>query len=151
DRAGGRVRARLSADAGCTAGFADQAEGAHRRRQQRGAPRSANSAGHQHPRKRHSHSLMTSVDSGLTAVFTPEAVSIAADGIATVTVDLADLVTLIEQVRGELNYTRFVDLTVVDRLKREGRFELVYLFYSMERHEWLRLKTTTDGEAPSIA
>jgi NADH-quinone oxidoreductase subunit C len=78
-------------------------------------------------------------------------VSIAADGIATVTVHLADLVTFIERVRGELNYARFVDLTVVDRLKREGRFELVYLFYSMERHEWLRLKTTTDGEAPSIA
>jgi len=93
---------------------------------------------------------MTTLDANLTAVFAPEAVSVSADGITTLYVGLADLIASIERLRGELGYTRFVDLTVVDRLKREERFELVYLFYSMERREWLRLKTSTDGEAPSI-
>jgi NADH-quinone oxidoreductase subunit C len=38
----------------------------------------------------------------------------------------------------------------VDRLTREERFELVYLFYSLDAHSWLRLKTRTDREAPSL-
>jgi NADH-quinone oxidoreductase subunit C len=93
---------------------------------------------------------MTTLDSNLTAVFQPEAVSVGTDGITTVYVPVADVVTSIERLRTELGYTRFVDLTVVDRLKREERFELVYLFYSMERREWLRIKSSTDREAPSI-
>jgi NADH:ubiquinone oxidoreductase subunit C len=76
--------------------------------------------------------------------------SVAADGIPTVRVPLAQLLPTIERVRGELGHRRFVDLTAVDRLSREGRFELVYLFYSLEQHTWLRLTTRTDGEAPSI-
>jgi len=93
---------------------------------------------------------MTIADSSLTAAFTPEAVSVSADGITTLSVGLADLTSTIERVRGELGYGRFVDLTAVDRLRRQERFDLVYLFYSMDRHAWLRLKTTTDREAPSI-
>ena len=75
---------------------------------------------------------------------------VAADGVPTIEVPLEELVASIERVRGELRHTRFVDLTAVDRLRREGRFELVYLFYSLEAHTWLRLKTRTDAEAPSI-
>ena len=45
---------------------------------------------------------------------------------------LADLTATIEQVRGALDHARFVDLTAVDRLRREDRFELVYLFYSLD-------------------
>lgn len=56
----------------------------------------------------------------------------------------------VSRVRGALGHRRFVDLTVVDHLSREGRFELVYLFYAMEEHTWLRLKARTDAEAPSI-
>jgi NADH:ubiquinone oxidoreductase subunit C len=83
-------------------------------------------------------------------VFPAEAVSLPADGITTVSVPLADLLDTIARVRKDLGYTRFVDLTAVDRLSRQERFELVYLFYSMEQRKWLRLKTRTDGEAPSI-
>jgi NADH-quinone oxidoreductase subunit C len=43
-----------------------------------------------------------------------------------------------------------VDLTAVDLLQREDRFELVYLFYSLEQRSWLRIKTRTDRYAPSI-
>ncbi len=86
----------------------------------------------------------------LAEVFPPEATSVAADGITTLSVELSELATSLERVRTELGYSRFVDLTAVDRLQPEGRFELVYHFYSMERHEWVRIKTRTDAEAPSL-
>jgi len=89
-------------------------------------------------------------DTTIAAAFAPEAVSLPADGIPTVKVDLAEIEQTITRVRGELGYSRFVDLTAVDHLERKGRFELVYLFYSLDRHTWLRLKTRTDREAPSI-
>jgi NADH:ubiquinone oxidoreductase subunit C len=65
-------------------------------------------------------------------------------------VPLAEVLDAIGRVRGQLRHARFVDLTAVDRLTRENRFELVYLFYSMQHHTWLRVKTRTDGEAPSL-
>ena len=86
----------------------------------------------------------------LDSVFPADALSLAADGITTVNVGLAEVVDAIAHIRGELGYSRFVDLTAVDRLKRQDRFELVYLFYSMDKKAWLRLKTRTDGQAPSI-
>jgi len=73
-----------------------------------------------------------------------------ADSIPTVRVPLSDLLEAIGTVREQLDHPRFVDLTAVDLLTREERFELVYLFYSLSQHTWLRLKTRTDGEAPSI-
>jgi NADH:ubiquinone oxidoreductase subunit C len=84
------------------------------------------------------------------SVFAPEAIGVAADGITTAYVPLADLPDTVARVRKELGYSRFVDLTAVDRLTRPDRFELVYLFYSMQLNAWLRLKTRTDGHAPSI-
>jgi NADH-quinone oxidoreductase subunit C len=87
----------------------------------------------------------------LAAVFTdPEAISIPADGIPTVQVPLEGLLDAIEQVRDTLSHDRFVDITAVDRLTRENRFELVYLFYSLRQHTWLRVKTRTDGQAPTL-
>jgi NADH-quinone oxidoreductase subunit C len=93
---------------------------------------------------------MTITD-GLAAVFTdPGAISLPADGIPTVLVPLAGVLDAIARVRGELGHARFVDVTAVDRLTREDRFELVYLFYSLDAHTWLRLKTRTDRQAPSL-
>jgi NADH-quinone oxidoreductase subunit C len=86
----------------------------------------------------------------LEGVFAPEAIGTTADGITTVLVPVGDLLSTIGRVRTQLGYSRFVDLTAVDRLEHEGRFELVYLFYSMEQKAWLRIKTRTDAEAPSI-
>ena len=82
--------------------------------------------------------------------FPNASISVTADGITTVVVPLAELVDSLKRVRGELGYSRFVDLTVVDRLKRQDRFELVYLWYALDAKTWLRVKTLTDGEAPSI-
>jgi NADH:ubiquinone oxidoreductase subunit C len=91
------------------------------------------------------------IDDALSAAFT-DALELgpAADGIATVRVPLDRLLEALERVRGPLQHARFVDLTAIDRLAREDRFELVYLFYSLEQHTWLRLKTRTDRQAPSI-
>src|SRR4051812_47201122 len=74
--------------------------------------------------------------------------TVTADGIRTLNVPLEQVLEAIEDARR--THTRFVDLTAVDRLTREDRFELVYLFYSMDEHTWLRIKTRTDAEAPSI-
>jgi NADH:ubiquinone oxidoreductase subunit C len=76
--------------------------------------------------------------------------TVSADGIPTIEVPLEQLLEDLQRIRGELGYSRFVDLTAVDRLRRENRFDLVYLFYSLERRAHLRLKTRTDAEAPSI-
>jgi NADH:ubiquinone oxidoreductase subunit C len=91
---------------------------------------------------------MTLVDDAISSTF-PDA-TITADGIPTIEVPLEGLMDAVQRVRGELGYSRFVDVTAVDRLRRENRFELVYLFYSLERRAHLRLKTRTDGEAPSL-
>jgi len=93
---------------------------------------------------------MPVIDDALGTVFSPDAISVPADGIPTVRVPLAQLLSAVERVRGELKHSRFVDVTAVDRLSREERFELVYLFYSLEQRTWLRLKTRTDRDAPSI-
>jgi NADH-quinone oxidoreductase subunit C len=91
------------------------------------------------------------VNEALSAVFSdPDEISLPSDGIATITVRLEDVLDAVDRVRGPLGHARFVDLTAVDRLSHEGRFELVYLFYSIDQHTWLRLKTRTDGEAPSL-
>jgi NADH-quinone oxidoreductase subunit C len=86
----------------------------------------------------------------LQAAFANGELTSPADGIATVRVALDELHNAVQRVRGELDHARFVDLTAVDRLTSEDRFELVYLFYSLSGHTWLRLKTRTDLEAPSI-
>ena len=72
-----------------------------------------------------------------------------ADGIPTLEVPLEQLTTIIEQARAD-GYDRFVDLTAVDLLSRQDRFQLVYLLYSMTQRAWLRIKTRTDAEAPSL-
>ena len=88
--------------------------------------------------------------SPIAGLFEAEAISVSADGIPCVSVPLGDLVDAIAKVRGPLGHARFVDLTAVDRLARQDRFELVYLFYSMEGHTWLRVRARTDGVAPSL-
>lgn len=75
---------------------------------------------------------------------------VSADGIPYARVPVERLPDAVGAIRGPLGHARFVDLTAVDHLSREARFELVYLFYSMADRTWLRLKARTDLEAPSI-
>jgi NADH-quinone oxidoreductase subunit C len=94
---------------------------------------------------------MAITSDALSAAFPDSAaIGVSADGILTVRVPIDQLLAALDIVRGPLEHTRFVDLTAIDRLTREERFELVYLFYALEQHTWLRLKTRTDRDAPSI-
>ena len=93
---------------------------------------------------------MPITESGLQATFESGEVTIPADGIPTVRVGIDDLTSAVDKIRFELDHARFVDVTAVDRLTSEDRFELVYLFYSLRDKTWLRLKTRTDSDAPSI-
>jgi NADH-quinone oxidoreductase subunit C len=86
----------------------------------------------------------------LVSAFAPAEVSMPLDGIATLLVGVDDLLGVVQRVRADFDYSRFVDLTAVDRLTPEDRFELVYLFYSMTQHTWLRVKTRTDFDVPTI-
>jgi NADH-quinone oxidoreductase subunit C len=75
---------------------------------------------------------------------------VSADGIPFVRVDPSAIPDAAALLGGELGYGRLIDLTAVDEPGREDRFDLQYLFYSMEGRSWLRLKARTAGEAPSI-
>ena len=81
----------------------------------------------------------------------PEAESsVSADGIPCLRLTQETLLQVTDQLAERLGYERFIDLTVVDDPQREDRFEIVYLFYSMKAHAWLRLKLRTAERAPSI-
>jgi NADH-quinone oxidoreductase subunit C len=73
-----------------------------------------------------------------------------ADGIPTATVPLADLPAAAVFVRDQLGYACFRDLTAVDDPRHPERFLLCYLFYSLARRGWFRLKTRTPAAAPSL-
>src|SRR5579859_5502349 len=47
-------------------------------------------------------------------------------------------------------FVRLSTVTAVDRYPAEPRFEVVYHLYSVERNEWLRLKSRVPGTKPSI-
>lgn len=67
-----------------------------------------------------------------------------------VQVDAASVVPLLGYLRDEETFAYLVDVTAVDWPKREARFDLVYILYSFERNERLRVKTKV-GEADKPA
>jgi NADH-quinone oxidoreductase subunit C len=74
---------------------------------------------------------------------------VSADGIELIRV-AADALPALVDAALRSGFTRFVDLTVVDTPGRSDRFELQYLFHSMQEQRWLRLKTRTGGDVASI-
>lgn len=57
--------------------------------------------------------------------------------------------SVLQFLRDQEGFDFLVDLTAVDYPKREARFELVYILYSFERNERVRVKTSVfDGEKP---
>jgi NADH-quinone oxidoreductase subunit C len=53
--------------------------------------------------------------------------------------------------RSELAFTLLAELTAVDYWPREPRFELVYVFVSLEHRRRLRLKVRLDGDDAHVA
>jgi NADH:ubiquinone oxidoreductase subunit C len=67
-----------------------------------------------------------------------------------VIVTTAELPETLQRLKDE-GYTRFVDLTAVDTPERADRFELNYLVYHMQSHEWQRVKARTAAKAPTVS
>jgi NADH-quinone oxidoreductase subunit C len=64
-------------------------------------------------------------------------------------VEPAAVVPLLEHLRDMEQFHYLVDLTAVDYPAKEERFELIYILYSFERNERLRVKARVkEGEKP---
>jgi NADH-quinone oxidoreductase subunit C len=50
----------------------------------------------------------------------------------------------------KLKFSLLSDLTAVDHLEREPRFEVVYHLYSFDRNAYLRVKVGVPGEQPEL-
>lgn len=86
----------------------------------------------------------------LAAAFPQTETGVSADGIAFLEVLPEQLRAIVRALRDTLLFERFVDLTAVDDPRREARFELNYLLYSMHEHAWVRIKARTAETAPSV-
>ena len=93
---------------------------------------------------------MISARERIRAVFPAADSGTSADGIPFLRVVAMDMPEIAFLLRDQLGYGRFIDLTAVDDPSREDRFELQYLFYSLVEKGWLRIKTRTALEAPSL-
>jgi NADH:ubiquinone oxidoreductase subunit C len=93
---------------------------------------------------------MSPVLEGFLAAFPSAETGLSADGIPYLRVPPEDLPGAAAILGDELGYGRLIDLTAVDDPGLEPRFELQYLFHSMDEGAWLRLKVRTAAEAPSI-
>jgi NADH-quinone oxidoreductase subunit C len=73
-------------------------------------------------------------------------------GDATAVVDAARILDVLRLLRGDpqLGFEMLTDLTAVDYLGEEPRFEVVYHFYSVAKNHRLRIKARVPGERPEI-
>jgi NADH-quinone oxidoreductase subunit C len=74
-------------------------------------------------------------------------------GDATAVVDPAQLVSVMRCLRDApgLEFDMLMDVTCVDWLGQEPRFEMVYHLYSLARNHRLRVKARVGGEPPVVA
>jgi len=93
---------------------------------------------------------MTVAPERLQSAFPSGRVGVSADSIPYVLVPAEQILDTIQRCRDDLGYSRWIDLTAVDDLEAEPRFELQYLLYSMTEHRWLRIKTQTDERVASV-
>ncbi len=47
-------------------------------------------------------------------------------------------------------FSMLIDISAVDRLERDPRFDVVYHLYHLEEKDWLRLKVQVGGDTPSV-
>jgi NADH-quinone oxidoreductase subunit C len=72
-------------------------------------------------------------------------------GDATARVDAGRIEPVMRFLRDEVDFDMLVDLTAVDYLGREPRFEVVYHLYATGPNQRLRIKAGVAEEAPEIA
>ena len=61
----------------------------------------------------------------------------------------AEIVSVVTFLKSR-GFNMLIDITAVDRLGREPRFDVVYHLYHLELKDWLRLKVQVGGDAPSV-
>jgi len=61
----------------------------------------------------------------------------------------AEIVSVVTFLKSQ-GFSMLIDLTAVDRLGREPRFDVVYHLYHLEQKDWLRLKVQVGGEEPTV-
>jgi NADH-quinone oxidoreductase subunit C len=62
----------------------------------------------------------------------------------------AELLPTVQRLKGEFGFDLFLDVTAVDWLGQEPRFEVVYHFYSTVHKVRVRLKTRVREDDPSV-
>ena len=69
-----------------------------------------------------------------------------------ITAEAKSVIALLQYLRDEERFDYLVDVTAVDWPKREQRFDLIYILYSFDRNERIRVKTRlADGDKPGTA
>lgn len=61
----------------------------------------------------------------------------------------AEIVSVVTFLKSQ-GFSMLIDITAVDRLRREPRFDVVYQLYSLDVKDWLRLKVQVGGDNPSV-
>lgn len=72
------------------------------------------------------------------------------DGIETIEVPASQWHAAALLLRDTMGFSRFIDVTCVDRLEKEPRFELHLVTYNMTQKRWLRVVTRTDDAVDSV-
>jgi NADH-quinone oxidoreductase subunit C len=73
-----------------------------------------------------------------------------ADGIATFIVPAPDLLAVVKYLK-ESGFTLFEDITAVDWLPKEPRFQVVYHFLNLAARRSIRLKVELPGDKPAVS
>lgn len=74
----------------------------------------------------------------------------AADTTPTFIVPAADLLEVVKYLRDEVGFKLFEDITAVDWLPKEPRFQVVYHFLSLSARQPIRLKVELPGSDPRV-
>lgn len=73
-----------------------------------------------------------------------------ADGMPTFVVPIEDLTAVVEYLHEKGHFTLFEDITAVDWLPKEPRFEVVYHFLSLAARQAICLKVPVSGQSPQL-
>jgi NADH-quinone oxidoreductase subunit C len=71
-------------------------------------------------------------------------------GLLVFVLDPAELLPSVRRLKGEFGFDIFLDVTAVDWLGQEPRFEVVHHFYSTTHKLRVRLKTRVGENAPTV-
>jgi NADH-quinone oxidoreductase subunit C len=71
-------------------------------------------------------------------------------GMLVLELEVAQLVPVVQRLKAEFGFDLFLDVTAVDCLPREPRFDLVYHFLSPRYRRRIRLRMPVGGEPPVV-